>query len=375
MKKVIILGSTGSIGQNAVRVINNLKKYKVVGLAAYGNYRLLSDQASLLKPQIITLIKDKHQKHLKKKLGRVKLLVGENGIAEMIDTLDADKIICALASSIGITGIMRAIEKRMELCLATKEILVNYGNLVMQKARKARAKIIPIDSEHSAIYQCLEGRKKADVMSIILTASGGPFLKKSLRNVTKKDVLNHPVWKMGKKITVDSATMMNKGLEVIEAYHLFNFPAHMIRVVIHPEALCHSLVQFKDGTLLAQLSTPDMRLPIQYALTAPDRLPSPTTYLDITKNRSLTFAAPDFKKFPCLRLAYQALEAGKTMPAVLNSANEEAVKLFLDDRIKFNQIPSIIAQVVEQHQPRQGNLEHYQRATAWAKERVRSIAC
>jgi len=375
VKKVIILGSTGSIGRNTVRVINNLGKYKVVGLAAYGNYRLLSEQASLLKPQIITLIKDKQQKHLRKKLGRVKLLVGENGIAEMIDTLDADKIICALASSIGIRGIMRAIEKKMELCLATKEILVNYGNLVMQKARKARVKIIPIDSEHSAIYQCLEGRKKADVMSIILTASGGPFLKRSLRNVTKKDVLNHPVWKMGRKITVDSATMMNKGLEVIEAYHLFNFPAHMIKVVIHPEALCHSLVQFKDGTLLAQLSTPDMRLPIQYALTAPDRLPSPTTYLDITQNRSLTFTSPDFKKFPCLRLAYQALEVGKTMPAVLNSANEEAVKLFLDDKIKFNQIPSIIAEVVEQHQPRQGNLEHYLQATAWAKERVKSIAC
>ena len=375
MKKVIILGSTGSIGQNAVRVINDLGTYKVVGLAAYGNHRLLSEQASHFKPQIITLIQDKHRKFLSKKIGRVKLLVGEEGIAEMIDTLDADKIICALASSTGIRGIMRAIEKKMELCLATKEILVNYGDLVIKKARKSRVKIIPIDSEHSAIYQCLEGRKKTDIMSIILTASGGPFFKKSLRNVSKKDVLNHPVWKMGKKITVDSATMMNKGLEVIEAYHLFGFPAHMIKVVIHPEAVCHSLVQFRDGTLLAQFSTPDMRLPIQYALTAPYRRPSSTNYLDITENRSLTFAPPNFRKFPCLRLAYQALEVGMTMPAVLNSANEETVKLFLNNKIKFHQIPSIIARVIERHQPRQGDLEHYLQATRWAKERVRSLVC
>jgi 1-deoxy-D-xylulose-5-phosphate reductoisomerase len=375
MKKVIILGSTGSIGQNTVRVINDLGTYKVVGLAAYGNHRLLAEQALQLKPQIISLIENKHQKSLRKRIGRVKLLVGEDSIAEMIDTLDADKIICALASSIGIKGIMRAIEKKMELCLATKEILVNYGDLVMKKARKSHVRIIPIDSEHSAIYQCLEGRKRTDIMSIILTASGGPFFKKSLRNVSKKDVLNHPVWKMGKKITVDSATMMNKGLEVIEAYHLFGFPTHMIKVVIHPEALCHSLIQFRDGTLLAQLSTPDMRLPIQYALTAPDRLPSSTRRLDIIQDRSLTFAPPNFNKFPCLQLAYQALEAGTTMPAVLNSANEETVKLFLEDKIKFHQIPSIITRVVEQHQPRQGNLEHYMQATEWAKERVKSLVC
>jgi 1-deoxy-D-xylulose-5-phosphate reductoisomerase len=373
MKRVIILGSTGSIGRNTVQVIKRLTRYKVVGLAAFGNYRLLADQAMQLRPQIVTLIDKRHLKGLRHRLNKTKLLCGEEGITEMIDALGADKIICALASSIGIRGIMRAIEKKMDLCLATKEILVNYGDLVIKKARKSGVRIIPIDSEHSAIYQCLEGRNKKDVMNIILTASGGPFLNKSLKNVRKEDVLNHPVWKMGRKITVDSATMMNKGLEVIEAHHLFDFPPEMIKVVIHPEAICHSMVQFKDGTMLAQLSTPDMKLPIQYALTEPDRLSSCTHYLDILKTRALTFVAPDYEKFPLLNLAYEALKKGKTMPAVLNTANEEAVKLFLDDRIKFPEIPKIIERVVSQHQPRTGDLEHYMQATEWAREKVKGI--
>jgi 1-deoxy-D-xylulose-5-phosphate reductoisomerase len=375
MNRVIILGSTGSIGCNAVNVIKNLKDHRIVGIAAYGNYRRLADQAAQLKPRIMTIVNQKHQGALKERVGRVKLLSGEHGIEEMVDRLKADTIICAMSSSIGIRGVIRAIEKKMKICLATKEILVNFGSLVMKKARNMRVPIIPIDSEHSAIYQCLEGRNRKDVMNIILTASGGPFLKKSLNNVRKKDVLNHPVWKMGRKITVDSATMMNKGLEVIEAYHLFDFPANMIKIVIHPEAICHSLVQFRDGTLLAQLSTPDMRLPIQYALTAPDRVSSPVPYLDITGTERLTFAPPDLRKFRCLALAYHALKKGKTMPAVLNTANEEAVKLFLDDKIKFHQIPEIIERVISKHRPRDGNLECYLQATAWAKDRVRSLVC
>jgi 1-deoxy-D-xylulose-5-phosphate reductoisomerase len=375
MKRIIILGSTGSIGSNAVEVLKRLKNHRVVGLAAYGNYHLLADQAAQLHPKIVTLVNEKYIGMLKKRTGKVKLLTGEHGIAEMVDALRADMIICAMSSSIGIRGVLRAIEKKMDICLATKEILVNFGNLVMKKVRKMRVRMIPIDSEHSAIYQCLEGKNRKDVMNIILTASGGPFLNKSLKNVKKKEVLNHPVWKMGRKITVDSATMMNKGLEVIEAYHLFDFPPNMIKIVIHPEAICHSLVQFKDGTLLAQLSTPDMRLPIQYALTAPDRRPSATPYLDITKTPHLTFVAPDFKKFQCLRLAYHALDKGKTMPAVLNAANEEAVKLFLDDKIEFREIPKIIEKTIDKHQPRDGDLECYLEATAWAKDQVRSLVC
>jgi len=374
MKRIIILGSTGSIGCNAIRVIKQLSDYRIIGLAAYGNHRLLMKQTQELKPRIVTIIDKRFHKRLKAQLAQTRVFSGEEGIGEMIDALDADTVICALASAIGIRGVITAIEKTMQICLATKEILVNFGHLVMDKVKKQGVRLIPIDSEHSAIYQCLEGKNRQDVMNIILTASGGPFLKKSIRNVCKKDVLNHPVWKMGKKITVDSATMMNKGLEVIEAHHLFDFPANMIKVVIHPEAVCHSLVQFKDGTMLAQLSTPDMKLPIQYALTAPRRLTSLTTYLDITKVKSLTFMAPNDKKFPCLGLAYKALEIGKTMPAVINTVNEEAVKLFLNDMIKFHEIPRIIEKVMVKHQPLDGGLDQYLEAIEWAKEQVRTLA-
>jgi 1-deoxy-D-xylulose-5-phosphate reductoisomerase len=372
MKRVVILGSTGSIGCNAIRVIKQLKDYRITGLAAYENHRLLVKQTQELKPEIVTIIDKRFHKRIKAQLGQTRVFSGEEGIAEMIRTLDADTVICALASAIGIKGVLLAIEKTMQICLATKEILVNFGHLVMEAVRRNRVSLIPIDSEHSAIYQCLEGKNRQDVMNIILTASGGPFLKKSIRNVSKEDVLNHPVWKMGKKITVDSATMMNKGLEVIEAHHLFSFPANMIKVVIHPEAICHSLVQFKDGTMLAQLSTPDMKLPIQYALTAPRRLTSSTSYLDITKVRNLTFMTPNDRKFPCLGLAYKALEIGKTMPAVINTANEEAVKLFLNDRIKFHEIPRIIERVMAKHQPLDGGLEQYLGAIDWAREQVRN---
>jgi 1-deoxy-D-xylulose-5-phosphate reductoisomerase len=374
MKKAIILGSTGSIGCNTIEVINQLKNYRVVGLAAYGNHQLLAAQAALLKPKIITIIDRQHHKKLKTQLGTTQILSGEEGITEMVEALNADTIICSLASAIGIRGVLRAIEKKMDICLATKEILVNFGNLVMKKVKQLGVRLLPIDSEHSAIYQCLEGKNRKDVMNIILTASGGPFLKRSIKNVRKEDVLRHPVWKMGRKITVDSATMMNKGLEVIEAHHLFDFPASMIKVVIHPEAICHSLVQFKDGTMLAQMSTPDMKLPIQYALTAPHRLPSLTPYLDISKVKTLTFLAPDTKKFPCLHLAYSALETGKTMPAVINTANEEAIKLFLDDSIKFHEIPKIIENIMAKHQPVDGDLSHYLDAINWVREQVRSAA-
>ena len=374
MRRIIILGSTGSIGCNAIRVINDLKGFRVVGLAAYGNHKLLAAQTAQLKPKIITIIDRQHHKMLKTQSKRTRVLSGEDGIAEMIEALDADTIICSLASAIGIKGVLRAIDKRMDICLATKEVLVNFGSIVMKKIKKNGVRLLPIDSEHSAIYQCLEGKNRKDVMNIILTASGGPFLNKSIRNVRKEDVLCHPVWKMGRKITVDSATMMNKGLEVIEAHHLFGFPSTMIKVVIHPEAICHSLVQFKDGTMLAQMSTPDMRLPIQYALTAPYRLPSTTPYLDISKVGQLSFLTPDTRKFPCLRLAYSALEMGKTMPAVVNAANEEAVKLFLDDKLKFNAIPKVIEDVMKKHKPLDGGLNRYLEAIEWAKEQVRIAA-
>ncbi len=375
MKRVIVLGSTGSIGRNAIKVINGLKDVQIVGIAAYANHQMLIKQTRSIKPKMVTIMNCRYYKNLKKGIGRVQIRCGEQGITDMVENTNADMIICAFASSLGIFGIVRAIEKKMRICLATKEILVSFGDIIMDLVKKNGVELLPIDSEHSAIYQCLEGNRGNNVKSIILTASGGPFLNKSIKDVSKSDVLNHPVWKMGAKITVDSATMMNKGLEVIEAHHLFGLPADRINVVIHPEAICHSLVQFNDGTLLAQLSTPDMKLPIQYALTAPKRLCSIVKNLDIAKVKNLTFLPPNLKKFPCLKFAFDALSIGKSMPAVLNAANEETVKLFLEDKLKFNEIPKVIKKVLSKHTPQKGNISYYLKIEEWSKQMVRSLVC
>lgn len=375
MKKIIILGSTGSIGRSAIKVLNNLNKFKIVGLAAYNNYQLLAEQARSIQPKMVTIVNKQHHKYLKQRLRRIIITCGEQGITDMIENTGADMVICAFARSIGIWGVVKAIKMKMRICLATKEILVSFGDIIMDLVKKNNVELFPIDSEHSAIYQCLEGRKKEEIKNIILTASGGPFLYRSLAGVKKSDVLKHPVWKMGTKITVDSASMMNKGLEVIEAHHLFDLPPEKIRVVIHPEAICHSLVQFTDGTYLGQLSTPDMKLPIQYALTAPRRLPSQVKYLDIANVKNLTFLRPDFKKFPCLKYAYDAIAVGKSMPAVLNATNEEAVKLFLDDKLKFNEISKVIKKVLKKHHAKKGTIQDYIKAEIWARDYTRSLVC
>jgi 1-deoxy-D-xylulose-5-phosphate reductoisomerase len=375
MKKIIILGSTGSIGRNAITVLTNLNQFKIVGLAAYNNYQLLATQAQNTQPKMVTIVNKQHYKHLKQRLRRTIITCGEQGITDMIESTGADMVICAFARSTGIWGVVKAIKKKMRICLATKEILVSFGDIIMDLIKKHGVELFPIDSEHSAIYQCLEGRKKEEVQNIILTASGGPFLHRSLVGVKKSDVLKHPVWKMGTKITVDSASMMNKGLEVIEAHHLFDLPPEKIRVVIHPEAICHSLVQFIDGTYLAQLSTPDMKLPIQYALTAPRRLRSQVKYLDIAHVKNLTFLRPDFKRFPCLKHAYDALAIGRSMPAVLNASNEEAVKLFLNDRLKFTEISKVIGKVLNKHRAKKGTIQDYIEAEIWARDYTRSLVC
>lgn len=374
MKKIIILGSTGSIGRNVIRVVHRLADFQIIGLAAYGNYARLRRQMQALGPRAVALI-DPAQGGRHGSARDPSILLGESGIYQLIEELNADILVCAFASAIGIEGILRAIQKRMRICLATKEILVSYGDVVMQAVKKYGSELLPVDSEHSAVFQCLEGRSRKEIKRIILTASGGPFLKRSLRNVKKQDVLNHPIWKMGAKITVDSATMMNKGLEVIEAHHLFGLAPEQIEVVIHPEALCHSLVEFKDGTFLAQLSTPDMRLPIQYALTYPRRQKSFIRTMSITQMKKLTFMPPDRAKFPCLSYAYQALRIGKSMPAVLNAANEEAVKLFLEDRIEFNEIQNIIKHVLNKHIARGKSIDVYKKAEVWARSMVRKSVC
>ncbi|MEO0191135.1 MAG: 1-deoxy-D-xylulose-5-phosphate reductoisomerase [candidate division WOR-3 bacterium] len=373
VKRVIIFGSTGSIGNNTIEVINNLPDYKVVALAAYSNHKLLLEQAISLRPKAVAIFNDKYYIYLKRSLSRTKIFCGEDGLLEMVKQTDAEIFFAAFASAIGIKAVIEAIKKRMRICLATKEILVSFGEIIMDLIRKYKSELIPVDSEHSAIYQCLEGRRIEDVETIILTASGGPFLNKPIKNVTKSDVLNHPVWSMGKKITVDSATMMNKGLEVIEAYHLFGLPPEKIKVLIHPEAICHSLVQFVDGSILAQLSVPDMRLPIQYALTAPRRTVSLVKKLNLSRIKKLNFQKPNYRKFPGLKLAYEALRIGKSMPAVLNGANDEAVRQFLADSIKFTDIIKIIKKSMAAHNPYQGNIEDYLSAEKWAREYVRGL--
>ncbi len=371
MKKVVIFGSTGSIGKNALRVIEGLPGFKIIGLAAYSNMKILHQQCEAIRPKSAAIVHEQTSRRFSGEFGAVKLLTGENGLNEMIDSLAPDILIFAFASAIGINALLTAISNRTRICLATKEVLVSYGGIVMPAVKKAGAELLPIDSEHSALYQCLEGRKRSDVRNLILTASGGPFLRKSPRNITKRKVLKHPVWRMGAKITVDSATMMNKGLEIIEAHHLFGFPGNRIKVVVHPEAVVHSMIEFSDGSVLAQLSPPDMRLPIQYAITSPQRRASNFPGIRLEIPMSLHFLPPDKDRFPCLELAYHALNIGRTMPAVMNAANEEVVKLFLEDKIKFTDIPGLISNVMQKHKARDGNIEVYRQAEDWARQMVR----
>uniref|UniRef100_A0A7C4TFP0 1-deoxy-D-xylulose 5-phosphate reductoisomerase n=1 Tax=candidate division WOR-3 bacterium TaxID=2052148 RepID=A0A7C4TFP0_UNCW3 len=373
MKNIVVFGSTGSIGKNTLEVIKNLPNYRITGLATFSNYKLLVNQARTFKPKYVAIYNAKYYTHLKGDLNKTRIFCGENGLIEMIKNTDAEILVAAFASAVGIKAIIEAIKKKMRIALATKEILVSFGEIVMKLVKEYKTELIPIDSEHSAIYQCLEGRDVNEIQAIILTASGGPFLNKPIENVKKIDVLNHPIWNMGKKITVDSATMMNKGLEIIEAHHLFGLPPEKIKVLIHPEAICHSLVQFVDGSFLAQLSVPDMRLPIQYALTAPKRMVSLIKNLNLSRVRQLNFQSPDFKKFAGLKLAYDALKIGRSMPAVLNGANEEAVRQFLADRLKFSDIPKVIKKTMNAHQAFQGGIEDYLWAENWARQFVRKI--
>lgn len=371
MKRVIIFGSTGSIGTNTIRVIKNLKGYKVAGLATFSNYRLLIKQAKSFKVRNVAVIDKRYYNFLKYNLTNTKVFCGEAGLLEMIEKGEADILVAAFSSAVGIYAILEAIKKGMRICLATKEVLVSFGEIVMKEIKKYKAPLIPIDSEHSAIFQCLEGRKIFDVEKIILTASGGPFLNRSIKNVSIKEVLKHPIWNMGKKITVDSATMMNKALEIIEAHHLFQIPADKITVVIHPEAICHSLVQFVDGSILGQFSRPDMKLPIQYALTTPARHHSLVKPINLDKIRQLTFLAPDYNKFPGIRFAYQAIKIGKSMPAVLNGANESAVQEFLSNNLRFEEISEVIKNTMDVHKPVAGGIEDYRRAEMWARQFVK----
>lgn len=352
MKKVLLLGSTGSIGVNTLNVIREFKElFKVEALAVNTNIALLEEQIKEFQPGIVVVKDRKAADELRKRIsGTTEILDGSQGLIEIAKKCDYDIFVGAMVGFCGLAPTLEAITRGKRIALANKETLVVAGQLVTELCRKHNSELIPVDSEHSAIFQCLTGEKGSEVEKIILTASGGPFLhisKEALSNVSVNEALNHPNWKMGSKITIDSASMMNKGLEVIEARWLFNVVPERIDVVVHPQSIIHSMVEFVDGTIKAVLSTPDMKLPIQYALAYPDRLASNfvTTKLPLIGN--LTFFEPDYEKFECLKLAFEALSAGGTAPCILNAANEIAVEKFLRKEIKFTQIQQIINKSLE----------------------------
>ena len=356
MKKITILGSTGSIGQNALSVIDNFNdQFRVVGLSANKNSKLLVEQVKKHQPKFVSIVDRNSADFVEEKLSSfdVKILKGREGLLELASYENIDLLLNALVGSAGMEPTIKAIQSKVDVALSNKESLVMAGSIINDLAIRNRVKIFPVDSEHSAIWQCLTGEDNKEINKIILTGSGGPFRTlpiEEFNTITLEQALNHPNWDMGNKITIDSATMMNKGLEVIEAYWLFNLPTEKIEIVIHPQSIIHSMVEFKDKSIKAQLGLPDMKIPIQYALTYPSHHDADWKELDLTEIHSLTFEKPDFKKFPCMKLAFDALAAGGTAPAVLNVANEQAVYKFLNKEISFNEIPKIIEMACEKHE-------------------------
>ena len=347
MKKILILGSTGSIGINSLNVIRGYpEQFKIEALTVNSRIDLLEPQINEFKPRVVVVKEEKSAEELRKKLkSKCEVLSGIDGLCKAAAECDYDILIGAMVGFAGLAPTIEAIKRGKRIALANKETLVVGGELVTNLCKKYKAELIPIDSEHSAIYQCLVGENKKEVEKLIITASGGPFLNKQkseLENVTVDEALNHPNWKMGNKITIDSASMMNKGLEVIEAHWLFGLPKNKIDVVIHPQSIVHSMVQFVDGSIKAQMGIPDMKLPIQYALTYPERFENKFERTDLPKINNLSFFEPDFEKYECLRLAYGTLDTGGTSPCIMNAANEIAVGEFLNKKIKFSQIPVLI---------------------------------
>ncbi len=357
MKRISILGCTGSIGTQALQVVDFLREHlEVVGLAARSNVDLLEQQIEHFNPRMVALSDEASADLLRARVKSkgVRVLGGQDGVIQVATMPEADMIVSSIVGIAGLIPTLEAIKAGKDIALANKESLVTAGNIVMEAAAEAGVCILPVDGEHSAIFQCLSADGKQNVNRLILTASGGPFRAKSideLRDVSPEQALEHPNWRMGRRITVDCATLMNKGFEVIEARWLFDMDISKIDVIIHPESIIHSMVELIDGSILAQLSTADMRLQIQLALTYPERRRSSVPYLKLSQVGSLTFQEPDMEQFPCLRYAYEAGRMGGTMPAVVNAADEVAVEAFLGRRIGFLDIPGIIKQTMEAHRP------------------------
>lgn len=356
-KNIAILGATGSIGKNSLRVIQNLPEmFRATALVVNRNITDLADLVAEHKPQAVAILDEAQAEIFRTRMGSsVEVLAGLPGARELVGREDVDVVISALVGFAGLEPTVEAIRKGKTVALANKETLVAGGDLITRLVREHNAALVPIDSEHSAILQCLAGESPASVAKLILTASGGPFLNtpmEELATATVEQALNHPNWKMGNKITIDSATLMNKGLEVIEAHWLFGLPPQRIEVVIHPQSIIHSMVEFIDGSVKAQIGVPDMKLPIQYALTYPQRTRMNGARVDFPGLRSMSFFEPDRRKFRCLDLAYGALELGGTAPATLNAANEVAVEAFLGNKIPFQKIPELIGKALDAHRPR-----------------------
>lgn len=356
---VAILGSTGSIGCNTLRVIESLggEYFRVVALGAGHNVEVLADQVAAHLPELVSVETEEAAHDLRAKLFErdidlPRIIVGESGLIEVATHAQAECIVSATVGAVGFVPTLRALEAGKRVALANKETLVMAGELMTQAASKSGAELLPVDSEHNALHQCLRGEKRSEVRRIILTASGGPFrnkTKKQMQESTVPEALHHPTWNMGAKITIDSATLMNKGLEVIEAHWLFGFAPEQIDIVVHPESVVHSMIELVDGSVIAQLGVTDMRHAIQYALTFPDRHGCELPPLDLTALSALHFEPPDTDRFPCIALAYRALRAGGTLPAAMNAANEEAVQAFIEERISLTDIPVVIEAVMDSH--------------------------
>ena len=386
-KKISILGSTGSIGTQVLDVAARLpEKIEVVALAAHSNVELLAQQARRFRPRLVSIGDESLEPELRRLVGSqgIEVVSGDEGWEAVATAPYADKVVVSVAGTAGLMPTLAAIEAGKEIALASKEVLVAAGEIVSDRAAEQGVQIVPIDSEHSAIFQCLNGEDPTSVEKIYLTASGGPFgwlggdLKSppgtDLSAVTPEQALAHPTWRMGRKVTIDSATLMNKGLEIIEARWLFGVGPDKIEVVIHPQSIVHSMVRFVDGSLIAQLGLPDMRLPIQYALLYPERYDSGLPRVNILEVGTLEFGAPDIQRFPALRLAYEAARTGGTMPAVMNAADEVAVQLFLDGKIGFLDIARLVERAMEAHPAvTRPTLEDILAADAWAREFTASL--
>lgn len=380
MRKISILGSTGSIGTQTLEVVENLENIKVMAITGNSNITLLEEQARKFQPELVAVMDEKNEEVLKEKLADMDICVvsGMDGLVEAATYDGVDTVVTSVVGNVGLKPTFEAIRAGKNIALANKETLVSAGQLVMDLAKKHNIKIYPVDSEHSAIFQSLQGNEGNKIERILLTASGGPFRGKKredLLDVTAADALKHPNWSMGNKITIDSATLMNKGLEVMEAKWLFDVDVDQIEVLIHPQSIVHSAVEYEDGAIMAQMGEPDMRVPIQYALTYPKRVKSPFPRVDFMQRGNLTFDQPDMETFQCLSLAYRALKTGGTLPAVLNGANEVAVARFLKGDIGFLQIPELIEQTMDAYTVKQEyTLEDLLEADAWAKNYAAKVS-